>query len=215
MPPFKKGDVCQWRIQATHGEKIILNITSLDIPASANCQLDYLEVKDGYWHNSDLLLRVCGGSVPEPIVSTGSRILLTYKTSDQSPGHLGFTAQYEAVCGGELDMEQGQLESPNFPEDYQPNKECVWRITVPEGYQVALKFQSFEIENHDNCVYDYIEIRDGPDAQSALIGTYCGYKMPEDIKSTTSQLYVKFVSDGSVQKAGFAATFMKGQYVMK
>ena len=55
-------------------------------------------------------------------------------------------------------------------------------------------------------------LRDGPDAQSALIGTYCGYKMPEDIKSTTSQLYVKFVSDGSVQKAGFAATFMKGEY---
>ena len=71
---FKKGDKCQWRILATHGkkiilnitslnyhqsssyvhilkqilknlgEKIILNITSLNIPASANCQLDYLEV---------------------------------------------------------------------------------------------------------------------------------------------------------------------------
>ena len=34
--------------------------------------------------------------------------------------------------------------------------------------------------------------------------------MPEDIKSTGNQLWIKFVSDGSVQKAGFAATFMKG-----
>jgi CUB domain len=41
---------------------------------------------------------------------------------------MGFTAQYEAVCGGDLEMESGQLESPNFPEDYQPNKECIWRI---------------------------------------------------------------------------------------
>jgi hypothetical protein len=41
---------------------------------------------------------------------------------------MGFTAQYEAVCGGDLEMEAGQLESPNFPEDYQPNKECIWRI---------------------------------------------------------------------------------------
>jgi hypothetical protein len=40
---FVKGDLCQWRILATHGEKIVLNITSLDIPASVNCQLDYLE----------------------------------------------------------------------------------------------------------------------------------------------------------------------------
>ena len=42
-------------------------------------------------------------------------------------------------------MENGKLESPNYPEDYQPKKECVWRITVPEGFQVALKFQSFEV----------------------------------------------------------------------
>ena len=49
-----------------------------------------------------------------------------------------------AVCGGELDMESGQLESPNYPEDYQPNKECIWRVSVPVGFQVALKFQSFE-----------------------------------------------------------------------
>ena len=37
-----------------------------------------------------------------------------------------------------------------------------------------------QIENHDNCVYDYIEIRDGPDENSALvtmtsIGTQSGW----------------------------------------
>ena len=47
-------------------------------------------------------------------------------------------------------METGQLESPNYPEDYVPNKECIWVITVPEGFQVALKFQSFEVHNNHN-----------------------------------------------------------------
>ena len=37
--------------------------------------------------------------------------------------------------------------------------------------------------------------------------------MPEDIKSTGNQLWIKFVSDGSVQKAGFAASFMKGRLI--
>ncbi|XP_023349117.1 tolloid-like protein 1 [Eurytemora carolleeae] len=207
--PFKKGDLCQWRILATHGEKIILNITSLDIPASVNCQLDYLEVRDGYWYKSPLLARVCGTTLSEPIISTGSRLMLTYRTRENSPDHLGFMAQYEAVCGGELDTETGQLESPNFPEDYQPSKECIWKIRVAEDFQVALKFQSFEIENHDNCVYDYLEIRDGDTQDSPLIGTYCGYKMPKDIKSSSNSLWIKFVSDGSVQKAGFSASFMK------
>ena len=111
-------------------------------------------------------------------------------------------------------MESGHLESPNFPDDYQPNKECTWRITVPSDYQVALKFQSFEIENHDNCVYDYLEIRDGHEPTSPLIGVYCGYNIPEDIKSSGNKMWIKFVSDNSVQKAGFSALFMNGTTVI-
>lgn len=44
---------------------------------------------------------------------------------------------------------------------------------------------------------------------SPLIGKFCGYKPPQDVKSTTNWLFVRFVSDTTVQKAGFAATFMK------
>jgi tolkin protein len=66
------------------------------------------------------------------------------------------------------------------------------------------------MENHENCVYDYVEVRDGHEDNARLIGKYCGPKMPADVKSTTNRLYVKFVSDASVQKAGFAATFIKG-----
>lgn len=137
--------------------------------------------------------------------------MITYVTSSRHIGHRGFTANYEAVCGGDVELDGvGHLESPNYPEEYQPSKECIWRLSVPQDYQVALKFQSFEIENHDNCVYDYVEVRDGHGADSPLIGVYCGYKIPPDIRSTGNKLLVKFVSDGSVQKAGFSATFMKG-----
>ena len=73
----------------------------------------------------------------------------------------------------------------------------------------------FQVENHDNCVYDYLEVRDGHEDDSPLIGKYCGYKVPEDIRSSSNKLYVKFVSDGSVQKAGFAATFVKGNIPLK
>lgn len=41
------------------------------------------------------------------------------------------------------------------------------------------------------------------------MGKFCGARTPSDIKSTGNRLYVKFVSDGSVQKAGFAATFVR------
>ncbi|XP_011152064.2 tolloid-like protein 2 isoform X1 [Harpegnathos saltator] len=209
--PSMDGERCEWRITATHGERIVLNITSLDIFKSDYCRSDYLEIRDGYWFKSHVLGRYCGsGKIKELVVSTGSRMLVTYVTSSRQNGHRGFTASYEAVCGGNVEFDGvGHLESPNYPEEYQSSKECVWKLSVPLDFQVALKFQSFEIENHDNCVYDYVEVRDGHNEDSALIGVYCGYKIPPDIKSTGNQLFVKFVSDGSVQKAGFSATFMK------
>ena len=37
-----------------------------------------------------------------------------------------------------------------------------------------------------------------------------GYSIPEDIKSTGNKMWIKFVSDNSVQKAGFSAIFMNG-----
>ncbi|KAK2718001.1 protein tolkin-like [Artemia franciscana] len=204
------GERCEWRITATHGERIVLNISDMDLHHSDHCRSDFLEVRDGYWHRSPLLGKFCGTVQNlEPIISNGNRMLVTYVTSSKHLGHRGFAASYEAMCGGELTTEDGHLESPNYPDDYQPSKECVWKITVPADHTVALKFQSFEIENHDNCVYDYLEIRDGTEENSPLIGIFCGHKVPDDIKSTGPHLWVKFVSDSSVQKAGFAASFIK------
>lgn len=205
----EEGSTCHWRISATHGEKIVLNITQLDMPDSADCRSDYLEIRDGHWLRSQLLGRFCGsGVLPATLVTSDSRMWIKYRSSGAS-NFPGFSAKYEAVCGGEIIKEHGHVSSPNYPDYYKPNKECIWKITVPEGFSVALKFQSFEVENHDNCVYDYLEVRDGHEADSPLIKKYCGYKMPQDIKSTSNKLYVKFVSDGSVQKGGFAATFVK------
>ncbi|XP_037045819.1 tolloid-like protein 1 [Bradysia coprophila] len=209
--PSNEPQACEWRITATHGETIVLNITDLAIFKSNNCRTDYLEIHDGYWHKSKVLGRFCGSeNVSELIQSTGSRMLVTLSTTHHQEVYRGFAAHYEVVCGGELNLESGgRLDSPNYPLEYRSNRECIWRITVPEQSQVALKFQSFEIENHDNCVYDYLEVRDGHSADSKLIGVFCGYEIPPDMRSTTNKMFVKFVSDGSVQKAGFSATFMK------
>lgn len=148
---------------------------------------------------------------------------------------------HAAICGGEVKKDNGQIQSPNYPDDYRPNKVCVWKITVAQGYHVGLTFQSFEVRNaismtataefgiylkstcnlkllnfdqierHDSCAYDYLEVRDGNNENSPLLGRFCGYDKPDDIKTSSNQLWMKFVSDGSVNKAGFAANFFKGQ----
>lgn len=97
------------------------------------------------------------------------------------------------------------LESPNYPDEYQPNQECIWRIKVKDKHQAVLKFQAFDIEHQEQCVYDFLEIRDGLSADSPLIKKYCGHDIPSEITSTSNTLFVRFVSDKDDQDVGFSA----------
>ncbi|CAG5867410.1 unnamed protein product [Menidia menidia] len=199
---------CVWRISVTPGEKIILNFTSMDLFRSHLCWYDHVEVRDGFWRKAPLKGRFCGDKLPDSIVSTDSQLWIEFRSSSTWVGK-GFSAVYEAVCGGHVKRDSGQIQSPNYPDDYHSNKMCVWKITVAEGFDVGISFQSFEIERHDSCAYDYVEVRDGGSESSPLLGRFCGYEKPESIKSNSNHLWLKFVSDGSVNKAGFAASFFK------
>lgn len=57
----------------------------------------------------------------------------------------------KAICGGDVKKENGHIQSPNYPDDYRPNKVCIWRIQVSEGFHVGLTFQSFEVASHPPC----------------------------------------------------------------
>nr|XP_040054275.1 bone morphogenetic protein 1-like isoform X1 [Gasterosteus aculeatus aculeatus] len=199
---------CVWRISVTPGEKIVLNFTSMDLFRSHLCWYDHVEVRDGSCRKAPLTGRFCGDTLPDPIVSTDSRLWIEFRSSSSWSGK-GFAAVYEAVCGGEVNRDSGQIQSPNYPDDYQSNKVCVWKITVAEGFNVGLSFQSFEIERHDGCAYDYVEVRDGGSVSGPLLGRFCDHNKPDDIKSSSNVLWLKFVSDSSVNKAGFAASFFK------
>ncbi|XP_069771614.1 bone morphogenetic protein 1a [Narcine bancroftii] len=199
---------CVWRISVTPGEKIILNFTAMDTFRSRLCWYDYVEVRDGYWKNAPLRGRFCGDKIPPSLISTDSRLWIEFRSSSSWVGK-GFSAIYEAICGGDISKDLGQIQSPNYPDDYRPSKVCIWRIRVSDTFHVGLAFQSFEIERHDSCAYDYLEVRDGSSEDSPLIGRYCGYDKPDDVKSSSNKLWMKFVSDGSINKAGFSANFFK------
>lgn len=207
---------CEWRISATHGERIQLSITDLDIFNSTDCESNYLEIRDGYWHKSPLLGRFCGTQNNISLIfSTGNRMIINYVSN--KPNHRGFSANYEAICGGDLIISNGdKIESPNYPQFYLPNKECIWRIIVPPNYQVAMEFHSFDLELHSfvmesqsNCRNDFVEVRDGSSAKSRLIGKYCGNKLPPILASTSNRMYIRFVSDGSNHGRGFSAALYR------
>lgn len=52
-----------------------------------------------------------------------------------------------AICGGDVRKDSGQIQSPNYPDDYRPSKVCVWKMAVTQGFNVGLRFQSFEVKD--------------------------------------------------------------------
>lgn len=92
---------------------------------------------------------------------------------------------------------------------FTPLEECFFYLLSLSNHKPPLN--PSQIERHDSCAYDYLEVRDGNSENSPLLGRFCGYDKPDDIKTSSNQLWMKFVSDGSVNKAGFAANFFKGE----
>lgn len=50
------------------------------------------------------------------------------------------------VCGGTYLSNHGSLSSPNFPHNYYVSSDCVYKIVVPIGSTIKLKFTDFHLE---------------------------------------------------------------------
>ena len=51
------------------------------------------------------------------------------------------------VCGGNFFGSQGIISSPNYPNYYFSNADCLYKIEAPSGFRVKVKFQDFHLEN--------------------------------------------------------------------
>ncbi|XP_032591059.1 cubilin homolog isoform X2 [Drosophila grimshawi] len=107
------------------------------------------------------------------------------------------------VCGGSSAARYGTIQSPNWPQKYGRLENCSWIIKAPLGSRIELIVQNFTLESTDACEDDYLEIRNGNQATSPLIGRYCGSHIPPRIPSYGNALHVYFRTDSLVQEAGF------------
>lgn len=55
--------------------------------------------------------------------------------------------------------------------------------------------------------YDYVEVYNGGDEASTMVGKFCGKIAPSPIISSGGQLLIKFVSDYETHGAGFSVRY--------
>lgn len=97
------------------------------------------------------------------------------KPSDLPPDATLFSLWYKhththtpAPCGGSFSSSQGELRSPNWPNDYQAQSVCTWRIDIPSAKSIHVAFTHFEMQAVNmfgNCM-DYVEVFDGKNMSS-------------------------------------------------
>ena len=94
------------------------------------------------------------------------------------------------------------LESPNYPNEYFNNLNCLWVIqTTTPGHVIHTKAVYVSLESY----YDYVTLHDGNSTDSPLLGnlTYVN----QTFHSTSNALSINFVTDQSVTYRGFQVQY--------
>merc|ERR1711994_1130093 len=81
------------------------------------CSYDWVQVSFGSFEE-----KYCGSVIPSPIISSGNTMTVVFRT-DGSITRTGFRAIWEAVDG---DENEGEIESPNYPNLYDDDIYETW-----------------------------------------------------------------------------------------
>ncbi|XP_022092203.1 suppressor of tumorigenicity 14 protein-like [Acanthaster planci] len=228
-PFYDNNAFCSWYIQAPTDWIITLTFEYMDIEPSFRCMADYVVVH-GPW--ADYVGRpppapYCGTNPPPPVQGETDGLYVTFITNDNL-AYRGFLATYEinpppsptppelATSGCDnlkyRKEPSGTISSMGYDENskYLSDAECEWVITASVGKVITLTFVYFDVEGDElNCRYDTLLVYDGPNASFPLLGNYCGNQGPSPVTSSQHEMYLRFRSDGSIEKSGFRLSYVE------
>ena len=105
----------------------------------------------------------------------------------------------------EITIPEIAIISPNFPNNYDNDKDCQLKIRFYANQTVLITFDAFEVESQTTCGYDFLAIYDGGTTNSPMLETkLCGQNAAgRTIQSTGNTMTLHFHTDSSVTKSGF------------
>ncbi|HHG84601.1 MAG TPA: T9SS type A sorting domain-containing protein, partial [Bacteroidetes bacterium] len=173
---------------------------------------DDLVIHDGPTTASPVIGTFSGTTSPGTITSSSGCLTFAF-SSDGSVTRAGWSATIScAPCPGCLpNMSNCTVnacagnffDSGGLGGNYSSNENFVKTICATNpGDCVTLTFTAFDLESG----FDNMTIHDGATTAATVIGTFSGTALPGPITSTTGCLTIAFSSDGSVTRAGWAAT---------
>uniref|UniRef100_A0A3Q3JM08 CUB and Sushi multiple domains 1 n=1 Tax=Monopterus albus TaxID=43700 RepID=A0A3Q3JM08_MONAL len=97
----------------------------------------------------------------------------------------------------------GTILSPNYPEEYGNNLNCVWLIISEPGSRIHLLFSDFDLEPQ----FDWLVVKDEGLSEPTTFGTFSGKDVPSQIASNGHIMRLEFQSDHSNTGKGFNISY--------
>ncbi|CAH2326741.1 vomeronasal type-2 receptor 26-like [Pelobates cultripes] len=218
---YPQNSRCVWliRIQSGKDTEVIYKksrstFNAFDVQSSPGCVSDYIKIYDGPSKTSPLLLdRSCGSGVVPLLMSSASQMLIEF-VSDGSLSATGFKATYTSdsglQCGAIFYALANNFTTPNFPYNYPPNMNCIWKIIAPAGYKIKLTLKNLVLEDAfaNSCSYDSLSIYNGLDTSLGPSQILCGIISSRTVYSAGNSMTLQFSSDQSNQFKGFQASYV-------
>ena len=106
------------------------------------------------------------------------------------------------MCGGIFSSRSGRITSPNYPNDYFANLNCLWLVKVPDAVQLTVNFHDFSLEDDPLCLNDRIFTFEMAKEPYSECGTNVRNKT---IQGNTFML--EFVTNNKFNARGFELTY--------
>ncbi|KRF99246.1 uncharacterized protein Dwil_GK24548 [Drosophila willistoni] len=186
---------CRWLLSSPEGSKLSLTILQLECPACGvtNCTNGLTILDD----DDEVMLNSFCNTHPVNLIVRANNVAILAKG-------INFSGRYTNIantCGGEILSARGTLTTPNYPDSYPENVECVWSIAAHAGNTIELTFSQLDIVKSEHCNEDFLEIRAG--LQGQILGLYCDNNMPDSPLYVNSSVWIKFRSMPKNTAKGF------------
>ncbi|KAM6144542.1 LOW QUALITY PROTEIN: ovochymase-1 [Phoenicopterus ruber ruber] len=145
----------------------------------------------------------CRDVFPAPVLAESDQVTVVFVCDGSNAGHsfkLTFMAPHKDSgaglgCGSvAMLVEEGKIDTANYPGLYPGNMKCHWLIEAPAEYVVKLELEDFAAELNLGCIYDAVTVHG--DEEENQLANLCGFSTTKLVLSPGNTMLVHFENDG-------------------